>query len=96
MIQLPENWMETERGNTLLCCESSMVAWLKIDDYMKMEIEYEPANYPALHVGIVQLPDEKLAAHINSKLVGWTVLKCNVDGVKMNSDSVVSDEVEKD
>jgi len=80
---LPDDWVGSERGNTLLSSgEGNMVAWLDLPggEY-RLEVTFNPDNYPSLNVQVVELSDADLADHINSELGGWLVHKCNVRGV---------------
>ena len=93
-MNLPDDWHACERGNTMLATgEGNFVAWLDMDDEgHRLEVSYAPDNYPALNVAVVNLSDEELADHINEKLQGWIVQKCNIEGVKRTpNDTVVND-----
>jgi len=71
-----------ERGNTLLVNDDgAMIAWLDLpgeDKGSRLEVAYTPENYPCLRVTTVMLDDRLLAEHIESRLVGWTVMKLNL------------------
>jgi hypothetical protein len=81
---LPNYWSACERGNTLLSTgEGNIIAWLSLgDNNMRLEVSYCPDNYPALNVKVVNLTDTQLAEHINTKLQGWLIHKCNIEGVE--------------
>ena len=81
-----------ERGNVLLVSgeEGSMVSWLKMEDGNRLEVAWNPRNYPSLSVKTVGLDDEALARHINVELGGWYVRTCNIDNVMM-TDGVAFD-----
>jgi hypothetical protein len=73
-----------ERGNTLLVNDGDdMLAWLDLVGNHRLQVSYCPGNHPALNVGVVELTEEQLAAHINSRCAGWLVRKCNCDGVNI-------------
>ena len=78
----------TERGNTLLVTEDgdSFVAWLDIGSpgiaFHRLEVSWNPDNYPSLNVSAGEMTDKKLAKHINENCKGWIIRKCNVEGVK--------------
>jgi len=80
----------TERGNTLLMNGEQMAAWVSMGQ-KRLEITYNPNNYPMLTVSEVDITDEQLAQHINDNLTGWFVPKCNVDGVHMDEFNCVTD-----
>lgn len=92
MIQLPEDFAATERGNTfLLSGDGAMVAWFNIENYPRrlakialkklLEVSWTPGNYPELKVQVVEMTDEQLAHHIKTNCQAWTVRKCNIEGV---------------
>ena len=70
-----------ERGNTLLVDGPNMVAWLSLQGSDRLEVSWCPDNYPALTVQVVRISDAELATHINTELVDWTILKCQLSGV---------------
>ena len=78
----------TEKGNTLLVTEDgdSFVAWLDIGSpgraFHRLEVSWNPDDYPSLSVSVVEMTDKKLAKHINENCEGWIIRKCNVEGVK--------------
>lgn len=87
---LLEGICETERGNTLLTSEDgNMVAWIDLGDNKRLQITFEPDNYPALSVGALSLTDEELAKHIRTKCGGWYARKLNVEGVELANGEVV-------
>ena len=93
MIELPVDWVVCERGNTLLSSgEGNIIAWLDLpgEEY-RLEVTFNPDNYPALNVRVAELGDAELADHINSELGGWLVHKCNVSGVRVVSGRVGPD-----
>lgn len=79
-----------ERGNTYLSNCGSHVLFIKLNEEEYFQAALTPANYPSWEIGIISLTDEQLVSHINGKLVGWTVNKCNLDGVNIEDDEVVS------
>jgi hypothetical protein len=95
MIQLP-NGLPThalcERANTLLVNDGGdMVAWLTIDGDTRVEVTWNPDNYPALNVTFTTLTEDQLVEHINTNLKGWSVRKSNLDGLKIDGHSEIGD-----
>jgi hypothetical protein len=75
----------TERGGTMLTSEENIIAWLPIQDDVRLEVSYNPSNYPCLNVMTVTLTDQQLVDHINNNLEGWYIQKNNLDG-ELNTD----------
>lgn len=70
-----------ERGNTLLANDGGgMVAWLDAGGGKRLEVSWQPENYPALNVRMVSLTDAELLAHIAANLSGWHIRKLNLAG----------------
>ena len=80
-----------ERGNTLLVNADDMVGWLTLDGDTRIEVAWNPNNHPGLKVTFKTLTDAQLVQHINSNLKGWVVLKGNLDGLKIDGHSEISD-----
>jgi len=81
-----------ERGNTLVANDGGgMVAWLDLVGNHRLEVSWCPHNYPALNVSVVNLSDEQLAAHINTKCGGWLIRSLNVAGVKQDGHGHVAE-----
>ena len=84
-----------ERGNILITSreETRVNAWLRIPDhmYMWLQISYYPCNYPALYVSTITTTEKALASHIIRKFHGseWAVLKMNLEGVRLDDDTIV-------
>lgn len=90
MSKLPDlSLWETERGNILLVCDEEFYlnAWIRLDTNGNwLQIAYRHDNYPSLEVATVTITDKKLADHINNHFdSGWTVRKCNIKGVRLDS-----------
>jgi len=79
-----------ERGNTLLTDYENMVAWLDLEGDTRLEVAYNPGNYPALNVQTITITDEDLAKHINENLQYWLVCKCHIDGVNIDANGEVA------
>ena len=93
-VFIPESFVATERGNTLLQAESlspNLVAWVELVPGVRLEIEIVLANSPALHVGIHTKTEEELAEHIRTNLGGWFCHRCDLESVELqfDGDSVV-------
>ena len=81
-----------ERANTLLVNDGGdMVAWLTLDGDTRVEVAWNPDNYPALNVTFKTLTDDQLVEHINTNLKGWSVRKGNLDGLKIDGHSEIGD-----
>ena len=93
-VALNVGWTECERGNVWLTNgEDDHYALIDLDGNIRLEISINQANYPGLNVAIIDGDDAKCAKHIVDRFGGWTVRKCNVEGVKIEDDEVVgSDE----
>lgn len=88
-MQLPDDWMANEKGNTWLSDDDgNHVAWLKVGDRM-LEISVTPGNSPGFWARVVG--EENIADHINKNLQGWTVHRCNIDGVSVEDDMISLD-----
>lgn len=80
-MELPDNFRDSERGNTLLSDDDGgLNAWIRLDGNVRLEISYRPANYPALNVATVKLSDAELLTHIKNRCQGMYVRKLNLDG----------------
>lgn len=92
-MQIPEDWMASEKGNTWLCDDDgNHMAWLRMGDRI-VEISVTPGNSPGLWVRVLP-PEEgdhkKIARHINGNLKGWSVRRCHIEGVEVDSDGMVA------
>ena len=92
-IELPNNWEATDRGNTVLRSPDSnaMVAWLALPNGRRLEISYNPENYPALEVTVLSeqaSSDENLAKHIQKNLAEWLIVRLNIPDVKEDGGAV--------
>ncbi len=82
-IELPDDWSECERGNTLLSSSDGMshVAYIELPSGHLLEVSLAPENYPALNVQVLP-PDtrQKTLAHIGRLVYDdhWVVRKCNL------------------
>ena len=92
-MELPDDWMASERGNTWLSDDDgNHVAWLKSGSRF-IEVSVTPGNTPGLWVRLLgeeESSERKIANHINKHLKGWTVRRCNIEGVKLDSDQMVA------
>lgn len=92
-MEIPNDWFANERGNTwLVDDDGNHVMWVNITDKIRMEISICPQNYPGLNVCILSLEhstDEHLAKHIHEKCVGWYARKCNIEGVRIEDDTII-------
>jgi len=86
-VWLPLNFVTTERGHTLLQCDSdthiNTIAWIELTPGVRLEIEMVGRNDPALHVRMHTRPEAELAKHIQTNLNDWRVYRCHVEGVTM-------------
>lgn len=81
MIKIPYDYIESERGNTLLESDGKFVAWIEIAGTKKcFEIEYTPQNYPSLYVRVTDYDTKKIRDHVINNLQGWFVGRWNIDG----------------
>lgn len=81
--------LASEKGNTWLCDDDgNHVAWLKMGDQI-LEVSVTPDNSPGLWARFLP-PDEvpSIAEHINKNLVGWSVRRLNIEGVKVEDGMV--------
>lgn len=89
-MELPDDWMANEKGNTWLCDDDgNHVAWLKAGDRM-LEVTVTPGNSPGLFVRLLGSDEgpDTIARHINDNLSGWTVRRCNIEGVRVEQNTV--------
>jgi hypothetical protein len=83
MINLPDDWSECERGNTLLVNTDGdtpkWVAYVDLPGGRVMEIALSPENYPSLEVMILsQENQDNLSDHLDAlQDQGWYVRKRN-------------------
>ena len=92
-IQVPHDWMASEKGNTWLCDDDgNHVAWIRVGDHF-IEVSVTPDNSPGLWVRVWGDTGEKaergIVKHINKSLKGWTVRRCNLEGVGIDSEGMV-------
>jgi hypothetical protein len=91
-MEMPEDWMASEKGNTWLSDDDgNHVAWLKVGERM-VEISVTPGNSPGLWARLLPEDEnpETIAKHINRNLQGWTVRRCNLEGVRIDHDNMVA------
>ena len=91
-MQIPEDWMASEKGNTWLSDDDgNHVAWLKMGERL-VEISITPGNSPGLWARL--LPEDEgeksIVRHINNNLQGWHVRRCNLKGVQIDHDGMVA------
>jgi hypothetical protein len=92
-MEIPEEWMASEKGNTWLSDDDgNHVAWFRVNGRY-MEVSVTPGNSPGFYIRV--LPDEennqgKIAEHINKNLSGWTVVRCNIEGVQVGPGGMVA------
>jgi hypothetical protein len=87
-IPLPLDWDADEKGNTWLvdeACENH-VAWFDLPGtpLRRLEVAVTPGNSPGFEIQVLtpeHSTNEHLARHINTKLKGWHIRRCNIDGV---------------
>ena len=91
-VVLPPNWTTCERGNTWLVNDGGdHIAWFDLPGGQRLEVSVTPGNYPGFYVNVLEpekSTDASLAKHINGKLVGWVVRKCNIPGVKLDGETI--------
>ena len=87
MITLNDEWQTSERGNTwLVDDDGNHVAWFDIASAHRLEVSVTPGNYPGFLVALLTpelSTDAHLAKHIMERCRGWSVRKCNIDGVSV-------------
>ena len=92
-MNIPDDLLISEKGNTWLCDDDgNHVAWFTIEGRF-VEVSVTPGNSPGFYLRA--LPDdendpEKIAKHINRNLSGWTVRRCNINGVEVGPDNMVA------
>lgn len=90
-MDVPDDWMANEKGNTWLCDDDgNHVAWLRLGDRM-LELTVTPGNSPGLFARVLDREEsspESIAKHINDNLSGWTVRRCNIEGVRVEQNTV--------
>lgn len=90
-MEIPDDWMANEKGNTWLCDDDgNHVAWLKMGDRM-LEVTVTPGNSPGLFVRLLGSDEgpEAISKHINDNLSGWTVRRCNFEGVNVEQGTIL-------
>lgn len=106
-LAIPPDFVDTERGNTWLIQEdgynTNHVAWILLWQNTEpdkpsayLEVSVTPANYPGFYVGRVDRTSEQLREHIQVKLQGWQVRKCNIPGVVIEDGEIPYVEEEED
>ena len=58
---------------------------------IRMEISICPNDYPGLNICMLteqESTDEHLAKHIHEKCIGWYARKCNIEGVKIQDETI--------
>lgn len=91
-IQLPADFQACERGNVWLYDDMDHNAWFKLEPGCWLQLSIRMMNYPSLNVSTCRMTEAELAAHINANLVGFKVMKCNIDGVKVDAEGIVCEE----
>ena len=79
-LQLPVDFMESEKGNTLLTNDGQIAAWIKLDDRYHLEITDTPGNSPRFYVSVTESSPENIRQHIVENLEGWYVVRWNLPG----------------
>lgn len=78
MITLPDDWMESEKGNTLLSNDDgALVAWIQKGDRC-LEISYTPGNNPAFYVSECAYDPVRIGQHVVENLGGWFCHRWNL------------------
>lgn len=92
-MDIPDEWMASEKGNTWLCDnDGNHVAWLRVGKHF-MEISVTPDNVPGLWARILseeEGSEKNIAAHINKNLKGWSVRRCNIEGINVDAEKQVA------
>jgi hypothetical protein len=71
-VSLPINWLESEKGNTLLSNDDgNLVAWIKINEKHCLEVSYTPGNSPAFYVSVCDWDPVRIGQHVVEELGGW-------------------------
>jgi hypothetical protein len=90
-MNLPHDWQSCERGNTWLTDGENHVAWFDLPcTDQRLEVSVTPGNYPGFFVTVLppeKSSDEHLAAHIKERCSGWTVRRCNLEGVEWDQET---------
>jgi len=88
-IVLPLSWAENDRGNTVLENDGKIIAWLRMERDVRLQVSIVPDNMPVMEAQIVTMTDRDIADHIEQHLVGWTVIRCNVTGPRYGSERII-------
>lgn len=90
-VALNVGWTDCECGNVWLTNgEGDHYALIDLEGNVRLEVSINQANYPGLHVAIIDANDAKCAAHIQDRFGGWHVRKCNIPGVEVEDGMIVS------
>jgi len=80
-IQLPVDFLQSEKGNTLLTGDDGkLVAWVELSKDYYLEVEYTPDNSPSFYVSVRRSTPENLRQHVVENLEGWHVDRWNLPG----------------
>jgi len=85
---LDDTFCESEKGHFAMSSdeEPNYYILIRLFGTIWLEIDITSQNYPFLEVQLVNKTDADLAKHIHKTFNGrsWTVLKCNIAGVKLD------------
>ena len=77
-------WLRSEEGtNHYFVASTGPNEWLEVSIY--------PHNYPGFNVSTVECSEEEIARQIRRDCDGWTVVRCNIDGVEFYNNCVVGE-----
>ena len=79
-LQLPVDFLESEKGNTMLTNGDCLVVWIKLDERYHLEITDTPGNSPRFYVSVTESSPENLRQHVIENLEGWHVVRWNLPG----------------
>lgn len=104
MAEIPENWIECERGNSWFLTEdgSDQLLFFRLPDDRMIEVSIYPENYPGAHISLLSAsefksgkPTQTLLDHIHENCDGWVVRKCNLEGVNIEDGYITVPETKK-
>jgi hypothetical protein len=79
VIVIPDDWMESEKGNTLLTGDNGkLVAWIRCGERC-LEISYTPGNSPAFYIDECEYDPIRIGQHVVEELGGWYCVRWNLD-----------------
>lgn len=79
-ICLDTNWVESEKGNTMLSNDDGgFVVWINLDGKRMLEVTDTPGNSPRFYASIEKWDPEATRKHCITNLEGWYVNRWNLD-----------------